>query len=387
MKLFPRYAFFQTLKIFFVTLAATTLGLLFFFIVKTSLDLGLPFMLAVQMTPYMLPDLLSKTFPIAALLSVTVFFSRMSGNNEIIALKALGIAPWRVLVPVWAFMFFISLSSVWLNDLSLSWSRQQMTRTLLQKFEETMLAQLRSEKRFATQDGDYIVEVSDVSEDGQLVSPTFTAKGGEITGFGETARLEVDYEAALIHVHLYNTEFYAKNFELQFSKKYVLTLPLRELFRSAYRVDPSAAKIKEALAELAAEREGNRRKLASTAIFAFLRGDLKETSHPVWKERIANEERVTDKENRYRLIVPRVWASGFSCFFFAWVGAPFAIWFNKADYTAAFFACFLPILAVYYPLFMFGLEGAKSGAVSPIFAWTGNVALGIVGCWFLKKIH
>lgn len=387
MKLFPRYAFFQTLKIFFVTLAATTLGLLFFFIVKTSLDLGLPFMLAVQMTPYMLPDLLSKTFPIAALLSVTVFFSRMSGNNEIIALKALGIAPWRVLVPVWAFMFFISLSSVWLNDLSLSWSRQQMTRTLLQKFEETMLAQLRSEKRFATHDGDYIVEVSDVSDDGQLITPTFTAKGGEITGFGETARLEVDYEAALIHVHLYNTEFYAKNFELQFSKKYVLTLPLRELFRSAYRVDPSAAKIKEALAELAAEREGNRRKLASTAIFAFLRGDLQETSHPVWKERIANEERVTDKENRYRLIVPRVWASGFSCFFFAWVGAPFAIWFNKADYTAAFFACFLPILAVYYPLFMFGLEGAKSGAVSPIFAWTGNVALGIVGCWFLKKIH
>ena len=387
MKLFPRYAFFQTLKIFFVTLAATTLGLLFFFIVKTSLDLGLPFMLAVQMTPYMLPDLLSKTFPIAALLSVTVFFSRMSGNNEIIALKALGIAPWRVLVPVWAFMFFISLSSVWLNDLSLSWSRQQMTRTLLQKFEETMLAQLRSEKRFATHDGDYIVEVSDVSDDGQLITPTFTAKGGEITGFGETARLEVDYEAALIHVHLYNTEFYAKNFELQFSKKYVLTLPLRELFRSAYRVDPSAAKIKEALAELAAEREGNRRKLASTAIFAFLRGDLQETSHPVWKERIANEERVTDKENRYRLIVPRVWASGFSCFFFAWVGAPFAIWFNKADYTAAFFACFLPILVVYYPLFMFGLEGAKSGAVSPIFAWTGNVALGIVGCWFLKKIH
>ena len=387
MKLFQRYAFFQTLKLFFIALAAATFGLLFFFVVKTSLDLGLPFTLALQMTPYILPDLLSKTFPIAALISVTFFFSRMAGNNEIIALKALGIAPWRILFPIWAFMFFISLSSVWLNDLSISWSRQQMTRTLLQKFEDTMLAQLRAEKRFASIDGDYIVEVSDVSDDGNLVSPTFTAKGGEITGFGETARLEVDYEAALIHVRLYNTEFYAKNFEIQFSKEYVLSLPLHELFRSAYRVDPPAAKIKEALGELSAEREGNRRKLASTAIFAFLRGDLKETSHPIWKERTANEARITDKENRYRLIVPRVWASGFSCFFFAWVGAPFAIWFNKADYTAAFFSCFLPILIVYYPLFMFGLEGAKSGAVPPIFAWTGNVALGIVGCWLLKEIH
>ena len=387
MKLFPRYAFFQTLKIFVVALAAATLAFLFFFIIKTSLDLGAPIALALQMTPYILPDLLSKTFPLAALLSVTFFFSRMASANEIIALKALGTAPWRVLFPIWVFMFFISLSSVWLNDLSLSWSRQQMTRTLLHKFEETLLAKLRAENRFATSDGDYIVEVSDVSDDGLLISPTFTAQGGEITGFGETARIEVDYEAALVHIRLYNTEFYAKNVEMQFSKNYALTLPLNEIFRSAYRVDPPAAKIQEALADLSAEREENRRKLASTAIFAFLRGDLQETSHPVWKERAAKESKIADRENRYRLIVPRVWASGFSCFFFVWVGAPFAIWFNKADYTAAFFSCFLPILGIYYPLFMFGLEGAKSGAVSPIFAWTGNVALGIVGCWLLKKIH
>lgn len=387
MKIFSRYAFFQTLKIFLVTLAATTLGFFFFSVVKTSLEGGIPVSLPLRMTPYIIPDVLSKTLPIASLLSVTLFFSRMANSNEIIALKALGIAPWRVLFPIWVFMFFVSLSSVWLNDLSISWSRQQMTRTLLKEFESTMLAQLRAEKRFASPDGDYVVEASEVSDDDLLINPTFTAKGGELTGLGETARIQVDYDAELIRVELYNTEFYAKNFELQFSKTFVLAFPLNEIFRSAYRVDPSATKIKEALADLNEERERNRRKLASTAIFAFLRGDLRETSHPVWKERKDVEARVVNKENRYRLIIPRVWASGFSCFFFAWVGAPFAIWFNKSDYTAAFFTCFLPVLGVYYPLFMFGLEGAKSGLVSPIFAWTGNVALGIVGLWFLKKIH
>lgn len=389
MKTFSRYAFFQTLKIFAIAAAATTVGLLFFFVVETSLKRGLPFALPLRMTPYMLPDILSKTLPIASLVSVTFFFSRMAGNNEIIALKALGIPPWRVLFPVWLFMFFVSLSSVWLNDLSISWSRRQMTRTLLEGFESTILAQLREEKRFATPNGDYVVEASEVSDDGVLINPSFSAKGGELTGLAETARLEVDFDAAnpVVRVMLYNTEFYAKNFELKFSKSFVLPLPLNEFFRSAYRVDPSAAKIKEALADLDEERERNRRRLASTAIFAFLRGDLKETSHPVWKERVNLERNIEKRENRYRLTVPRVWASGFSCFFFAWVGAPFAIWFNKADYTAAFFACFLPVLVVYYPLFMFGLEGAKSGVVSPMFAWTGNVALGIVGCWFLKKIH
>ncbi len=389
MKHFQRYAFFQTLKIFAAALVATTVGFLFFFLVKTSLEHGLPLILPLRMTPYMLPDVLSKTLPIASLVSVTLFFSRMAGNNEIIALKALGIAPWRVLYPVWLFMFFVSLSSVWLNDLSISWSRQQMTRTLLEGFEATILSQLRESNRFATPNGDYVVEASEVTDDGVLVNPIFNAKAGELTGAAETAKLEVDFDAAtpVVRVLLYNTEFYMENVEIKFSKSFVLPLPLNEFFRSSYRVDPSATKIKEALADLDAERERNRRRLASTAMFAFLRGDLLETSHPIWKERVANEARIADRENRYRLTIPRVWASGFSCFFFAWVGAPFAIWFNKADYTAAFFACFLPILVVYYPLFMFGLEGAKSGAVSPMFAWTGNVALGVVGCWFLKKIH
>lgn len=389
MKIFPRYAFVQTLTIFCLALAATTVGLLFFLIVETSLKHGLPIALPLRMTPYMLPDIFSKTLPIASLVSVTFAFSRMTGNNEIIALKALGIAPWRVLFPVWLFMFFVSLSSVWLNDLSISWSREQMTRTLLEGFESTMLAKLREDNRFATPNGDYVVEASEVADDGVLINPTFSAKGGELTGSAETAKLQVDYDATnpVVNVLLYNTEFYTENAEFKFSKSFVLTLPLHQFFRSSYRVDPPAAKIKEALSNLDEERERNRRRLASTAIFAFLRGDLEETSNPTWKDRVPFEANVVKQENRYRLIVPRVWASGFSCFFFAWVGAPFAIWFNKADYTAAFFTCFLPVLIVYYPLFMFGLEGAKSGVVSPIFAWTGNVALGVVGFWFLKEIH
>lgn len=395
MKIFQRYAFFQTLKIFFIWLAAITLGFLFVLVVKTSIDHGAPILLTLKLTPYMLPDLLSKTFPLAALLSVCIFFSRMAGNNEIIALKALGVAPWRILFPVWVFMFFISLTSVWLNDLSLSWSREKMRDTFLQEFGNTLHAQLSAKKRFATPDGDFSIEVSDVvstvGENGKvdrlLISPIFTGKGGKFIGVADSARLKIDKEANRFYVKLYDADIDVNGYESKLPREYELERPLNEICNSQFRVDPSAAKAKEALANLAAEREGNRRRLASTAIFAFLRGDLRETSHPVWKERIANEKRIADRENRYRLIVPRVWASGFSSFFFVWVGAPFAIWFNKGDLTAAFFACFLPILGLYYPLFMFGLEGAKSGTVPPFFAWTGNVVLAVVGCYFLKKIH
>ena len=170
-------------------------------------------------------------------------------------------------------------------------------------------------------------------------------------------------------------------------KTFNFPLPLNEFFHSSYRVDPSAANVKGALAQLEKDREQNRRKMATFATFAFLRGNVDETAKRYWKDRVEFEKSLDKRRNRYRLTIPRVWAAGFTSFFFAWVGAPFAIWFNKPDFTSAFFACFLPVLIVYYPLFMFGLEGAKSGAVSPLFIWSGNVALFLIGCWFLKKIH
>ena len=74
MKIFSRYAFFQTLKIFLVTLAATTLGFFFFSVVKTSLEGGIPVSLPLRMTPYIIPDVLSKTLPIASL-RYALFFS------------------------------------------------------------------------------------------------------------------------------------------------------------------------------------------------------------------------------------------------------------------------------------------------------------------------
>lgn len=388
MKIYVRYAFFQTLKIFFIALLMATLLFALIFVVEGSVKRDFPLSLTLKMIPYLLPDALSKTLPIASLIAVTLFFSQMANNNEIIAIKAIGIAPWRILFPIWIFMIFVSLSSVWLNDLSLSWSRRQMATAALDSFETTLLEKLRADGVFAAPRRKFVVEVSRVEPDGTLINPSFSGWGGSFSGVAEKAHIEIDTEKDAVKANFENTEILTDKGGALLPKDYKLPMiPLEEIYDVGYRVDPPASKIAEAIAELDAQKENYRRRLATQAAFAFLRGNLDETTRPEWRNRADIENNIERKRNRYRLTIPRVWAAGFSCFFFAWVGAPFAIWFNKADHMSTIFTCFAPIALLYYPLLIFGLDGAKNGAVPPEAVWLGNVLFGFIGFYFLKKIH
>jgi lipopolysaccharide export system permease protein len=63
-----------------------------------------------------------------------------------------------------------------------------------------------------------------------------------------------------------------------------------------------------------------------------------------------------------------------------------AIRLRRGEPLSAFFLCFAPILVVYYPLLIFGINGAKNGAVPPISLWAGNLVLFVWGVWLLRKV-
>ena len=76
---------------------------------------------------------------------------------------------------------------------------------------------------------------------------------------------------------------------------------------------------------------------------------------------------------------------GFSCFCFAG-SAPIAIRLRNRDLLTSFFLCFVPILVVYYPLLIFGINGAKSGSLPCYSVWAGNIMLTLWGGWVLRKV-
>jgi lipopolysaccharide export system permease protein len=82
----------------------------------------------------------------------------------------------------------------------------------------------------------------------------------------------------------------------------------------------------------------------------------------------------------------RRWANGFSCLCFVLVGAPMAIRMRNADFLTSFFLCFLPILVVYYPVVMLGVDQAKRGSVPPVAVWFGNLLIVLWGWWLLRRV-
>lgn len=389
MSIYIRYVLFGVVKIFFVTLLAFTILLLSVTIIGTSVKSGAPFLLSVRLAPYSIPTIFSLTLPGASLLAVTFFFSKMGGNNEIIALKAMGIPPWKVLLPVWGFMFFVSLSGIWFNDLSTSWTRMQIKRALLEGFESTLLTQLKTEKRFVTPTKQFEVKVSDVLEDGTLVEPEITGKVGGINCSAKSAKVDIDFnvENPLVMIHLEDAQIDTTKAQVFIPSTYDFPIPLHEVFFDNRRVDPPAKEVKDALTNLEVERCRYHKGIASQAMFSFLSGNINATTNEDWKGR-RGTEKYYDKQNiRFKLTIPRICAAGFSCFFFVWVGAPYAILNKKTEPVVVFASSFIPIMGIYSILFTLGLEGAKSGVFPPMATWLGNVALGIIGAILLKKIH
>ncbi len=77
----------------------------------------------------------------------------------------------------------------------------------------------------------------------------------------------------------------------------------------------------------------------------------------------------------------------FGSLLFVLVGAPIGIRFARRDFLSAFMTCFLPIIAIYYPLMLGGVNMSKEGQLAPIVSlWIGNLLLGLGALFVLPSV-
>ncbi|MCW5937172.1 MAG: LptF/LptG family permease [Fimbriimonadaceae bacterium] len=81
----------------------------FLFELTRYLSEGVSPAIVLQLTVLLLPGVLAKTFPMAVLLASLLAFGRLSGDSEIVALKAAGISVARIVAPVAVFGLFVSV--------------------------------------------------------------------------------------------------------------------------------------------------------------------------------------------------------------------------------------------------------------------------------------
>ncbi|MEE8452222.1 MAG: LptF/LptG family permease, partial [Thermoguttaceae bacterium] len=392
MNMLTRYVLLELAKIFLVVVTSLTMLLIVVLVVRVPDVQRLPISQIARLIPFLLPDVLRMTVPVSLLLATTSVYGRMAGSNEVMATKALGISPIKLLWPAFVMAFLISLVAVWLNDLAVSWGRAGAQRVLVEAVEEIAYSMLRSQRSYSSKN--FAIHVQRV-EDRRLINPRVSIPArGDTPGVkitAESAQLRSDLDEGVLKIISHNTKVkIGDRRSAEVPGRYELEIPLSDASRAKKGSSASSTALWEIPSRLATQEETLERldhEMAAEAAFQMLSGDFRGlTDSDAWGQFSRDRQRELNLLNRLTLEPHRRWSAGFSCLCFAFVGAPMAICRRKGEWLTNFFLCFLPILIVYYPLLAYGIDGAKNGTIPAQAVWSGNVLLVCWGAWLLRKV-
>ena len=374
-----------------MTLTAMTAIMIIVGVALEASQQGLGPVAILQLIPYVLPNALLFAIPGTILFTVCGVYGRISSANEVVAVKSLGISPAAVIAPAYVLAFILSVVTVWLNDVAVSWGRDGVHRVVIQSVEEITYGMLRTHKSYST--SRFSITVKAV-EGRMLVRPVLIVYGsaGEapITITAQEAYLRSDLEKNMLTVLLHDGRMdFHGNATLDFDK-IEHEIPLSDAAKKGQQHGkPSNYPLRKISTEIVTQREKIdqlERTFAAEAAFQMVSGDLDELTSASWTGVENQLAMARERESRLKTEPYRRLANGFSCLCFVMVGAPLAVWRRYADVWTAFGLCFMPILIVYYPLLLVGVSRAKCGAWPPYSVWLGNIILALAGLWLLRKV-
>jgi lipopolysaccharide export system permease protein len=391
MTIMTRYVLSEMLQVFLVALTALTLFMLVIGLAKEAQQQGLGLLQILAMVPYVLPDAMRFAVPGTMLFAVASVFGRLSSSNEIVALKAAGITPLAVIWPVAGLAIAVSFACVWLNDIAVSWGRDGVRDVVVSSLEEIIYSRLQQQRSYSTQQ--LAINVKGV-EGRRLIRPTMSFQPADgspaVTLSAMEAELETDAKAGSLTAICRNGTVRVGDVEVAFPDTIERVIPLNAINqRGLTERSPSEiamADFPTARVEHQADIDRLEQQIAGRLTMALLTGNLPLTTPAHSAGERSRIEWNQSRLSRIAMEPWRRWANGFSCLAFVLVGAPMAIRMRNADFLTSFFLCFLPILLVYYPVFMAGVSQAKSGDLPPIAVWGGNLLITLWGLWLLRGV-
>jgi len=388
-RIIPRYVFGELLRVFLMALACMTGLVLLFGIAREALREGLGGAQVLRLVPYLLPDALRFTIPGTVLFAVSVVYGRIAGTNELLALKSLGINPLTVLVPAYVLSFVLSLVTVLLSDIAVSWGRSGVRRVVLEAIEQIAYSRLQLNRSYSTPA--FSINVKDV-QGKKLIRPVISIydrkRKKNITINSRYAELDSDGKVLIFRCYDGRVDVQGE-LSYRFPDVMEREIPLEQFKSVGGTVSPSWLSLRQVRVELVKVQQDIREledELALKGVTQLLAMDLGALFSKEWKTNYRERDNLYFLYHRLRTEPPRRWAGGFSCFCFALVGSGVAIRRRNATVMGSFFLCFLPVLLVYYPLLAFGVQQAKNGTLPPYVVWLGNVVMLAAGLWILRKV-
>src|SRR3989338_9339791 len=119
MKILRKYIIKETIIMFLFSIAIFTFTLVVGNIIRLAelvINKGVDARLVGKLFLYLIPFLLSYTIPMSILASALLVFGRLSGDNEIVAIRSSGINIYRLSFPLLVIGLAFSLLSIVLNN-------------------------------------------------------------------------------------------------------------------------------------------------------------------------------------------------------------------------------------------------------------------------------
>ncbi len=392
MTLVSRYIGWELIKAFVLSLLGITLLLLIILLAQRSIQEGLGPVPVLRLIPYLLPDVFRMAIPATMLLATCLVYGRMSGANEIVALKANGSSPMVAIWPAIVISFLVSLVSVWLNDVAVTWGRRGIDRVVLQSFEDIAYGMLRTQRAFST--SSMSIHVKDVQGE-TLIRPTISLHNNDnsppMTLVAQKAHLNLNTDTDQLKIVLHDTQFdVGSDFFGEWPDRFEYELPLASLAGPKRTANsPSDTALRDISARVAGQNatiQNLKQTLAAKAGMLMLTGNLMELAGNDCRNISSDLKRARYALNRYQAEPFRRWANGFCCLAFVILGATYAIRKRIGDFWTCFAKVFFPIVILYYPFFQFGVNKAKTGEFPPYSVWMGNAFFFILGVLMIRRM-
>ncbi|MGE0609381.1 MAG: LptF/LptG family permease [Pirellulales bacterium] len=381
-----RYLLWELLKTFVMALSVLTVLMLFFAVMTDLKPKDLGFAEILKILPFLLPEAVRNAAQGATLYAVCAVFGKMASNNELVAVKSLGISPMEFIQPALWLAGFLSLGCTWLYDFGELWGTTGIRRVVIESAEEIVYSTLTAQRNYST--SQLSINVKRVTGR-TLEMPTLLYQppndAPPVTITAKEGFLKTNLkDKSLTILFRDGTAYAGDEVTMTFPETFEQVVPLIAASReSGDDLGPNTqAVLRQRIAH------GSRRVAQlQTALKAVGQGTLPNTSV------LANEvdqlkselQSVQDEVVFSRALIHRRWANGFFCLAYAMIGIPVSIRLKSGEALKSFLVCFLPIVIVNQPLHNFSIKLAQAGEAPAWFPWFGNFVLMAIGALLMRK--
>ncbi len=399
-----RYVMGEVFRAFALAVVTMTAVFVLFMVMTEATRIGLgPWDIA-KLVPYVVPGSLPYTIPVSLLFAVSVVYGRLAGDNEIIAVKATGQSVWIVLWPSLTLGLMIGTGLMFASAEAIPNSNAMAKRVILGNTEDLFYKYLKKDLRFDNAKWPFSIVVRDV-QDRVMIGPTFKKRADknkkkdqrkkdeddspyDMIVQASKATLHFDFAKKLATVYFENaTISYGGedgNEGVLNDFQYEIPMPEGTELNPQKKIqEKTNSEMRELNRQYAYLLKNEQKKQSIIVSLGLASGMVERVNWPQFQAAFVDYHEWKSKTQEHNTEMNLRMAMSWGSFFFVLLGAPVGILFAKRDFLSAFISCFLPIIILYYPLMLMGVNLGKENIVSPVYAlWSGNVLLFVLAVVF-----